>query len=197
MSSLAMFKRVPIAAVGITLAIACVTDIQPTHAASVTTVVNFDNLMGDGDIPSLYDGINWENGWKYYDDIQPPYSPQTESIRVYNYEVIPSFSFNQSVIFNGAYFSGYDTQGVQFELLLSGSQVFLSTVLKPTETPTFLASGYSGLVDQVRILRSGFTDPTYWVMDDVNYTSIPTPALLPGLVGLGLGLWRRQKRAVA
>jgi hypothetical protein len=26
-----------------------------------------------------------------------------------------------------------------------------------------------------------------------NATPVPTPALLPGLIGLGLGLWRKRK----
>ena len=27
--------------------------------------------------------------------------------------------------------------------------------------------------------------------------AVPTPALLPGLVGLGLGVWRKRKQALA
>ncbi|OUC13333.1 MAG: hypothetical protein B0A82_17760 [Alkalinema sp. CACIAM 70d] len=30
-------------------------------------------------------------------------------------------------------------------------------------------------------------------LDDVNVTAVPTPALLPGLVGMGIGLFRKRK----
>lgn len=32
-----------------------------------------------------------------------------------------------------------------------------------------------------------------WEIDNLAYTAIPTPALLPGLLGLGLSVWRKGK----
>lgn len=32
---------------------------------------------------------------------------------------------------------------------------------------------------------------------ELSYTAVPTPALLPGLMGLGLGVWRKRKGTVA
>lgn len=35
------------------------------------------------------------------------------------------------------------------------------------------------------------------VVDDASLTAVPTPALLPGLIGMGLGVWRKRKGSVA
>jgi hypothetical protein len=36
-------------------------------------------------------------------------------------------------------------------------------------------------------------DSTDWEIDNLTYAAIPTPALLPGLLGLGLSVWRKGK----
>lgn len=43
----------------------------------------------------------------------------------------------------------------------------------------------------VKDLGVGFS-----LLPDVPATSVPTPALLPGLIGLGLSIWRKRRVAI-
>lgn len=48
----------------------------------------------------------------------------------------------------------------------------------------------------------GFENSTDWEVDNIAYSGvipdpIPTPALLPGLIGLGMSAWRKRKAALA
>lgn len=179
-----------------------------THQANAATVVTFDDLAGNGTVADGYGGVNWGGGWFYYDVEQPPYTASSPFTRVYH-QGSNSLSFIDDVVFVGAVFSGYgpndgtNFSGISFELLLNGVTVATSASLGASSIPTFLASGYSGLVDQVRVLGGLDSADTrnfgYFVMDDVTYISaVPVPASLPlllsglGVVGL-IGLRRKQK----
>lgn len=122
-------------------------------------VVTFDDLSGNGDlVADNYGGIRWDNNWRYYGDEQSPYTPSSNPNRIYNnYDKwdpqsndIP-FYFNSPVVFNGADFAGFSTNPVVFKLYKAGLEVATSATLAPSSIPTFLASGYNGLVDEVRV----------------------------------------------
>lgn len=153
-------------------------------------VVTFEDLSGSGAVPVNYGGVLWDGFWNYYDSPQSPYTPASGVERVYNYETA-QFAFAAPVVFNGAYFAGQDN--LQYNLYLSGNLVASSSSIALSATPTFLASGYSGLIDEVRVVAT----PGYFVMDDVTYnakTAVPEPTTL-GLVGIGLaGLLRASRR---
>lgn len=162
-----------------------------------TVVVNFDDLTGSGVVPDGYAGMNWGGQWNYYGYDQPPYNASSPPNRVYDFVPEGQFSFLSPVVFDGAWFAGYDYATVQFNLYLSGVLVASSAVLAPSGTPTFLGSGYAGLVDKVGVVSP---DPDYFVMDDVTYesgSSTPEPATL-SLVGGAMGLLafvvRRRRR---
>lgn len=161
------------------------------------TVITFEDLSGSASLPSNYAGLTWGDGWNYYDWYQPPYNANSGSERVYNNDGVDTdfFKFSSDVFFDGAYFAGYIT--AQFELYNDGALVGTSSVLDISDTPTFLASGYSGLVDEVRLNVSNGS----FIMDDVTYhterQSVPEPAIL-ALMGLGLaglGLSRRKAKS--
>jgi hypothetical protein len=100
-------------------------------------------------------------------------------------------------VFDGAWFSGQSNATVQFNLYLSGLLVGSSSILTANDVPTFLGSGYAGLVDKIGVVSPA---PDFFVMDDVTYgsgTSTPEPATLSlvcGAVGLLAFVVRRRRR---
>jgi hypothetical protein len=182
------------------------TTLAVAGSAASATVVNFDDLTGGGTLANGYGGIDWNNNWLYYDSPQTPYNPSSLSERVYtNYALHPSgnteavsFSFASGVVFNGADFAGTSGNGdVEFQLYYLGTLVHTSASLDQSATPTFLSSGYAGLVDTVAILgRNG-----YYVFDDVTYSATSTVpeasnvAMMLGGLLLTAGLLRRARKS--
>ena len=164
------------------------------------TVCDFESLgPGAGVVPTGYCGINWAGEWNYYDGFQPPYTPASGTERVYTTGNAPSgeFFFTSPVTFTGAWFSGYDAvvgpNQINFYLYLSGNLVSTSGILIPSDVPAFLASGYTGQVDEVLVFSNQALG--YFVMDDVTYNSTPEPGtlglLLTGALGAAGAVRRR------
>lgn len=147
------------------------------------TDCNFDTLPGDGIVPDGYCGVNsWNGVWSYYLDPQSPYNPFSPPTRVYTpnsgageYLV----NIGTPVVFNGAYFAGFDTALLNFNLYLGGNLVWTSGSLAPSDVPTWLASGYGGMVDTVGVY-SARND--FYVMDDFTYNGGTVPE--PGSIAL-------------
>jgi hypothetical protein len=167
-----------------------------TAKAGSKTVVTFDDLTGQGLVPNGYGGINWNGNWSYYGFSQPPYTPESSPNRIYdNVDGGNSFNFVKPQVFDGAYLSGYSFATVTFELFNGATLVATSGTLDPSATPTFLASGYSGMVTSVDVVSPSGD----FVMDNVTYgtgtsaTPEPSTFLLFGTGLLGsLGMLRRK-----
>jgi hypothetical protein len=149
-------------------------------------VVNFDDLVGQAEVPAGYGGVDWMNNWQHFDFDQPPYTPHSGLTRVTPLQGgALEFGFPGPVHFEGAWFAGR-ANNLQLHMFLGDSAVHSTTPVGLSSTPLFVASDYTGPVDEVHI--SAFDG---FVMDDVtfdNANAIPEPGtvmlLLGGLVGV-------------
>lgn len=167
----------------------------PLAQAQTTTVLTFDDIGAGGAVPLNYGGLDWSaGGWSYYDGDNAPYTPHSGTFRAalgwYDDgdaaagQASSTVRFATGSVFQGAFFSGLQGATVSFDLYLNGSKVWSSSTLDPSATPTFLASGYAGLVDQVVLRGPALYAAT---MDDFTFTmAVPEPASFV-LLAAGLG----------
>jgi hypothetical protein len=170
----------------------------PSYAAQV--IVNFDDLIGEGVVPNGYGGLNWNGEWVHRSAPNPPFNPKSPFQRVFNIDRANPSTFTSlpDIVFDGAWYSGFGSiatandNPIHFELYLNSVLQFTSASLVPSATPAFLASGYSSLVDEVRVI-SGTGD--FYAMDDVTYRTFvaPEPASL-ALLGIALGVFALRHR---
>jgi len=165
-------------------------------AAQAATVLNFDDIGAGGAVPANYGGLDWSaGGWSYYAGDNAPYTPHSGDFRAaMNWyddgdaaagQASSAVRFNTPSVFDGAWFSGLQGATVSVDLYLDGNKVWSSSTLNPSATPSFLSSGYAGLVDQVV-----FRGPALYAatMDDFTFTAaVPEPAQY-ALLAAGLGL---------
>ena len=181
-------------------------------AASV--VIDFDDLPADGVVPTGYMGVNWGGGFNYYDDVQSPFSARSGATRIYgNYNLYPAGFTGQMPIllgagsvFDGAWFAGYDFNSITLSLYSGGVLQTSVTSGALSGTPQFLATNWTGGIDEIRVTANGGGNG-YWVGDDstfdklVDYQgggagAVPEPATWAMLItGFGLvGAAARRRR---
>ena len=153
------------------------------------TVLNFDDIGSSGFVPASYGGLDWSaSSWLAFDGEQAPYTPHSGSWRVAtefgSVDAASAIRFATPSVFNGAWFSGYDDSSVGFLLYLGGALVATSNTLSTSITPTFLASGYTGLADAV-VVTSG--QQAFYAMDDFTFNEVPEPGTWT-LTFAGLGI---------
>lgn len=169
--------------------------------SAMATVLNFDDIA-DGTLPLNYGGLDWSTaGWTVFSTPAAPYTPHSGTGRVTTGFMADDASsvirFGKSTSFDGAYFAGLGGALLSFDLLLNGQLVHSSVTLDPSATPSFLASGYAGLVDTVMVRSANHGE---YVMDDFSFAqAVPEPEtyamLLGGLLVVGSIARRRKQQA--
>jgi len=169
-------------------------------SSAYADVINFDDLVGAGKLPDGYGGVNWHDGWAYFDLFHPNYTPKSGTQRIYPTHLHADNSFDvEPIVFQGAWFSGPTFTTVNFLLYLDHALVATSAGLSPSDVPTFLPSGYSGLVDRIVVHETDHNGLTnYYTMDDVTFDGTPVPAPEPATLSLlaaaAIGLLARNRR---
>lgn len=173
------------------------------------TVLGFDDIQTNGgvvDLPAGYGGFSWSNSmgvWEGQGDypyVSPPNVVLFNNNGAFGYGEEDVFTLSGTVEFLGAYFSGPTMGGpIYFNLYDDGTKVWTSAQLTPSPTtPVFLASGYTGQVNEIGIV--GYEG--YYVMDNFTFSSggggsTPEPGSL-ALFGTGVvavaGIARRKLR---
>ena len=166
-----------------------------TAPLASASVLNFDDLTGFGPM-TTYGGLTFSD-WYHYDKESPPYNAASGRTSLFDTTNSNSFGRVSAFTFQGASFAGATGVNVRFDMFLNGAYVFSSTTLSVDDKPTFLGSGYTGLVDSVKV-TSG--NPQYFVMDDLTFneaSNVPEPgslALLFGAMGV-MGVMARRRKA--
>ena len=175
--------------------------------SAAATVINFDDLTGFSAVPTFYEGVHW-NSFVHYDTPQNPYNAHSGETRVFGDYAVYGFFDNGPITFTvgaGSVFDGFWAAGaasnLNYELYLGGVLQATSATITLTDTPTFLASGFAGSIDEVRINTAN----GLWVGDDFTFSTlnalgaVPEPATW-GLMLTGFGLagtaLRRRRQAV-
>lgn len=158
-------------------------------------VLDFEDLSGDGGLPSNYAGLTWVN-WNYYDGSQPPYYASSGFQRIYNtYGSVPSLQFGADVTFEGLWMAGY-SWGQYVEGYNNGVKIYESAHIANDPSSTFgvyFSLGWAG-VDEIRVQSP---EGNHYIVDDVEYNtaSVPDGGLTLGLLGgamVGLSALRRR-----
>lgn len=167
------------------------------------TVVTFDDLTDDGLVPANYAGLDWSaSSWFQFAGDQYPYTAHSGDRRATlgfdGTSATSAIGFLTPSIFGGAWFAGFNDINVSIDMYLGGTLVSTASLLSLSDTPTFLASGYAGLVDRL-VFRSN--DPAFFVMDDLTFSAaVPEPAsgaLALGGLAVAAFVVRRRKAAAA
>ena len=161
-------------------------------AASLASaaVLTFDDIGAEGTVPAAYGGLDWSAaGWTAFDTEQDPYNAHSGNWRAATGwgadDAASLIRFPTPATFQGAWMAGLGGATVSFQLFAGGQLVASSATLDASATPTFLASGYAGMVDAVQVHSPAHA---YFVMDDFSFTaSVPEPQSVL-LMALGLVL---------
>lgn len=164
------------------------------------TVLTFDDLS-DGQVPLNYGGLDWSAaGWTAFGTPFAPYTPHSGTGRVATgflaEDAASLIRFATPASFGGAWFAGQSGAALSFDLYLNGQLVHSSASLDPSATPSFLSSGYAGLIDSVVVKSANHGE---FVMDDFSFTAaVPEPQtyalMLAGLAGIATIARRRQSQ---
>ena len=201
-----------------TLAVASIGAVCLTAGSAVSVhalTLTFDDLPGNqGLIPNGYGGFDWNNFY-HLNSVNDRPNPNgylngtvsSPNVAFNGFGDPASLSTNNTPFtFNSVYLTGAWNNGLDISIqgFQGANQLYSRTVTVDSTAPTLFSFNWSG-IDSLRFASSGGIDAgyggggTHFALDNltVNTTAIPTPALLPGLIGLGLGILRKRKAEAA
>lgn len=183
-------RRLPLVATGVVCTLVGLS-LNPTYAEAATITQTLPEFDFDGESPF-------------------PNTPQT--IGTYSFS-IPTGEQIVSAVISGTFGNSSFPNTAPVQVFLDGLNVATcSNSSEPcyfSQTPTawsftFNSSQFALLSDGIGVLTSIQTDQfvtrlgeTTLTIETAPTTPIPTPALLPGLIGMGVAALRKRKAAVA
>lgn len=195
-----MRHRLLSAAIGATLAFAA--------SLASADVLTFDDIAGSDDysaVPASYGGLDWSaSTWSVLTSPQAPYTAHSGAGRITlawgSSDGDSVIRFLEPTVFEGAWFAGYSEANVRFDLYSAGRLVASSAAMTMSDTPAFLATGWSSAIDSVVVSSSLHA---FYVMDDLSFTpasQVPEPASWALMIAGGVlvaGATRRRGRVDA
>ncbi len=164
-------------------------DLNRTLAPGVTaTWFNQSGLTVD-EFPSVITGYNTTASGSKFAQVTPINTGIPNGV---------TFSFATPIQSWGAFFTGVGTSGGNVILSFNNGTSQIQNVLgSPNGGVSFLGFTDSGRsIASITIQRNQGGNDIFGI-DDMRYVAIPTPALLPGLIGMGIAAIRRRKVAAA
>ena len=163
------------------------------------TVLTFDDITTDDLVAANYGGLDWSAGdWFAFGGEQAPFTAHSGDVRITSgfgdADAATAIGLGDGKTFQGAWFAGYEDVDVTFKLYEHGTLVATSSTLATSAAPAWLASGYTGLVDEVIVSSA---DQGAWVMDDLTFSAaVPEPASMALMTGglLVLAAVARRRR---
>jgi hypothetical protein len=198
--------------VSITTAGAICVAMALTNSAQATTLT-FDTPLNDPpttDFLDGYGGFDWNNFGRMLSLSWPPgfgYRNGMVSFPhvIYNLFGDPAEISRSSLFtFNSAYFTGAfnNDLNILVEGFQAGTPLFSQTIVVDVTAPTLFNFNWSG-IDGLRFTSFGGVPGApfgfggnHFVMDNFTFnesvSAVPTPALLPSLIGMGVAVWRKR-----
>lgn len=162
-----------------------------TSARAVT--IDFEDLSGEGAVPSDYQGLTW-TGWAHYLISDPPYDASSGVQRIYNERRDNNnlVEFPSPVTFEGLWLAGFSL-GQYVIGYVGGVPTYTSPAqsLDLSEFGTLINVNWPG-VDAISIHSEPFAGVNdYYIVDDIRYstggTSVPDTGSTLAALGLGIG----------
>ena len=80
----------------------------PSVSNVFADVLDFEDLIGQAQLPSNYGGLTWDNNWTYYDWSQPPFDASSGNVRIYTHNFGGYVDFGSDVTFLGSWVASAD-----------------------------------------------------------------------------------------
>jgi hypothetical protein len=166
----------------------------PTEDPLLPTQIDFEGF-GTGPFTTLTQGIVTINGTGDV-AIRPPSTPPNNFLQINSGSVEFNFGTNYLNSFGFTALAATNNFTVQFfddanSLgTFTAAQIgFNGSFRNISFFPSPIGSNYD-FFNRIVIANS----TSAFQIDDIAFTEVPTPALLPGLVGLGLAAWRKRNQ---